>query len=408
MASLSERGARFADRSPLSEYMVVSRELADRRWGPDRTDGFIDMSTAENKLMWDLIGPQVGRAREVPPSAIGYGDTRGSAALRASVSEFASKHFLGRPIDAESVCTMAGAGSVLEAIFWALCDPGDGVLVATPGYAGFWMDLENRDEAVIVPVSTDPEKGFRITPEALDRAWESTERPIKALLLASPDNPTGRVFGAAELTAIIDWTRSRGIHLVSDEIYALSVYGDAEFVSVSDLTDLGDDVHIVWAISKDFAASGLRCGFLFSHNERLRSAVSGQAIWAAVSGRTQHLVAELLRDHEWLDRYLSEMPVRLAAAHDTLTAGLTGAGVPHVAGEAGFFLIADLRDFLASPTFEAERDLWRRMVDHGVNLTPGKAIRSPEPGLFRVCFTATPTESLPLAVDRIQRAIASA
>lgn len=407
MASLSERGSRFAARSPLSEYMVVSREHADRRWAPERPDGFIDMSTAENKLMWDMLGPQVGRARQVPPGAIGYGDTRGSAALRDAVAEFASSNFLGRPIDADSVCTMAGAGSVLEAIFWALCDPGDGVLVATPGYAGFWMDLENRDGAVIVPVSTDPDDGFRITPDALDRAWESTERPIRALLLASPDNPTGRVLGAAELSAIIDWTRSRSIHLVSDEIYALSVFGDAEFVSVSDLTDLGDDVHIVWAISKDFAASGLRCGFLFSHNDRLRSAVSGQAIWAMVSGRTQHLVAEMLWHREWIERYLHNMPLRLAAAHDTLAAGLADAGIPYVSGAAGFFLIADLRAVLAEPTFDAERDLWRRVVEHGVNLTPGKAIRSPEPGLFRVCFTATPTESLPIAVERIQRAITS-
>lgn len=406
MASLSERGTRFADRSPLSEYMVVSREQADRRWTPDRRDGFIDMSTAENKLVWDLLEPQIERARDVPPSFVGYGDTRGNPNLRRAVAEFASKHFLGRPIDADAVCTMAGAGSVLEAIFWALCDPGDGVLVATPGYAGFWMDLENRDEAIIVPVSTDPGGGFRITPAALDRAWESSERRIRALLLASPDNPTGRVLDAAELTAIIDWTRARGIHLVSDEIYAMSVFGKSEFVSVSDLTDLGDDVHIVWAISKDFAASGLRCGFLFSHNHGLRSAVSGQAIWAAVSGRTQHLVAEMLGDHDWVERYLHDMPLRLAAAHDALSAGLTGAGIPYVPGEAGFFLIADLRGFLHEPTFEAERTLWRKMVDHGVNLTPGKAIRSPDPGLFRVCFTATPTESLPTAVERIRAAVA--
>lgn len=406
MASLSERGGRLADRSPLSEYMIVSREHADRRWAPDRRDGFIDMSTAENKLMWDLLEPQIGRARDVPPSAVGYGDTRGNPDLRSAVAEFASKHFLGRPIDADSVCTLAGAGSVLEAVFWALCDPGDGVLVATPGYAGFWMDLEHRDEAVIVGVSTDPDDGFRITPDALDRAWESSERPIRALLLSSPDNPTGRVLDASELSRIIAWTRTRGIHLVSDEIYALSVFGGSDFVSVSHLTELGDDVHVVWAISKDFAASGLRCGFLFSHNERLRSAVSGQAIWAAVSGRTQHLVTEMLADHDWLDRYLHEMPARLATAHGTFTASLTEAGIPHVRSAAGFFLIADLRGFLSEPTFDAERMLWRRMVEHGVNLTPGKAIRSSEPGLFRVCFTATPTESLATAVQRIQTAIA--
>lgn len=364
------------------------------------------MSTAENKLMWDLLEPQMTRRRDVPPRAIGYDDIRGNPLFRASVADFASRTFLGFELDPDAICTMAGAGAILEGLFYALCEPGDGVLVATPGYAGFWMDLENRDGAVIVPVQTLPEQGFRITTDALDRAWASTDRPIRALLLSSPDNPTGRVLDKHELAEIIEWTRRRDIHLVSDEIYALSVHGDAPFVSVSHLTELSDDIHIVWAFSKDFAASGLRCGVLFSHNERLRKAVSGQAVWSAVSGRTQHLVAEMLSDRAWTDEYLVEMPRRLRRAHRVLTDALTDAEIAHVPGEAGFFLIADLREFLDDATFEGERALWRRMVDAGVNLTPGAAIRSPAPGLFRVCFTATPIDSLPLAVERMARATA--
>ncbi|MDX1447512.1 MAG: aminotransferase class I/II-fold pyridoxal phosphate-dependent enzyme [Acidimicrobiia bacterium] len=364
------------------------------------------MSTAENSLVWDLLGPEMSRARQVPAWTAGYGDVRGNPDLRAAVAEFASSTFLGRPVAADDVCTMAGAGAILEAVFWSLCDPGDGVLVATPGYAGFWMDLENRDEAVIVPVPTDPADGFRITTEALERAWNGAERPIKALLLCSPDNPTGRVLSENELRAVVEWPRNKRIHLVSDEIYALSVHGDATFVSVSGVADLEEDIHIIWAISKDLAANGLRCGFLFSHNERLKSAVSGQAIWAAVSGRTQHFVSELLADRGWTDKYLVEMPRRLAEAHHVLSSGFSDAGIRHFPAQAGFFLIADLRLHLDEPTFDSERDLWRRMVDQGVNLTPGKALRSPDPGLFRVCFSATPTESLPLAVDRIRTALA--
>lgn len=386
--------------------MVVSRDNAGRRWAPEMPDGFIDMSTAENKLMWDLLESQMSRRRRVPPHAVGYDDIHGNALFRAAVADFASERFLGRRLGPDTICTMAGAGSILEAVFYALCDPGDGVLVPTPGYAGFWMDLENRDEAVIVPVPTRAENDFEITVEALDSAWRSARRPIRALLLASPDNPTGRVLTAAELGRILAWARSHEIHVVSDEIYALSVHGDAEFVSVSHLTDLGDDVHIVWAISKDFAASGLRCGVLFTRNEALRRAVSGQAIWAAVSGRTQHLVAEMLADTEWTDMWIREMPRRLRHAHEVISGELDRVGIPHVRGMAGFFLIVDLRAHLAAPTFDAERDVWGRMVARGVNLTPGAAIRAPEPGLFRACFTATPTESLPQAVDRMAEALA--
>ncbi|HVR32548.1 MAG TPA: aminotransferase class I/II-fold pyridoxal phosphate-dependent enzyme, partial [Acidimicrobiia bacterium] len=304
-----------------------------------------------------------------------------------------------------SICTLAGAGAVLEALFYVLCDPGDGVLVATPGYPGFWMDLEHRDQAEIVRVPTRWEDGFRITRTALDAAYESASQRIRALLLASPDNPTGRVLEPSELAEIIGWCRERNLHLVSDEIYALSVHDGSAFTSVAALTGLGDDVHVIWAVSKDFAVSGLRCGVLITENERLGNAVTGQAIWSGVSGRTQHLVTELLADHDWTDRYLAEMPQRLRRAHDVVTTALERAGIAHKRGQAGFFLMIDLRAELAEPTFDAERQLWRRMVDNGVNLTPGAASRSSDPGLFRVCFAATPIESLPLGVERIARSL---
>ncbi|MEX1043870.1 MAG: aminotransferase class I/II-fold pyridoxal phosphate-dependent enzyme, partial [Acidimicrobiia bacterium] len=137
MASLSDRGAHLADHSPLSEYMVTSRDHIDRRWSPDRPDGFIDMSTAENKLVWDLLEPEISRARAVPASAVGYGDTSGRPDFRSAIARLAGRTFLGRTLDPDSISTLAGAGAVLEAVFYALCDPGDGVLVPTPGYAGF-------------------------------------------------------------------------------------------------------------------------------------------------------------------------------------------------------------------------------------------------------------------------------
>jgi aspartate/methionine/tyrosine aminotransferase len=328
--------------------MQVSREHAERRWAPDRVDGFVDMSTAENALVWDLLEPEISKARSVPASAARYGDIRGLAPFRAAIAALAGRTFVGRDVDPDSICAMAGAGAVLEAVFHALCDPGDGVLVATPGYPGFWMDLETRDEAVIVPVPTRWDDGFRITSEALDRAFDSSTRPIRALLLASPDNPTGRVLDRSELADLVAWCRSRGIHLVSDEVYALSVHDETPFTSVADVTELGDDIHIVWAISKDFAVSGFRCGVLITENERLQRAVSGQAIWSGVSGRTQHLFADLLGNQEWTDRYLTEMRRRLADAHDLATDALTARNIRHLPGQAGFFTMVDLSAHLGS------------------------------------------------------------
>lgn len=385
--------------------MQASRDHADRRWAADRPDGFVDLSTAENKLVWDLLEEPLSAARAVPSRAVGYDDVRGSARLREAVAEFGAGHFLGVRFRPDEICTLAGAGAVLEAVFYSLCDPGDGVLLATPGYPGFWMDLENRDEVAVVGVPTAWGDGFRIRRSALDAAFESADRPIRALLLASPANPTGQLLDAEELDDLVGWCRDRRIHLVVDEVYALSVFDGSPFTSITHVTDPQDDVHVVWALSKDFGVSGLRCGFLMTRNEQLGRSVSAQGVWSGVSGRTQHLWAELLSNDSWTERYLAAMPARLAAAHSAVTDALAGAGIRHMPGRAGFFVMVDLSTHLDEPTHRAEQRLWSRMVDRGVNLTPGEALRAPTPGWFRLCFAATPIESLALGVERIAAAV---
>lgn len=405
MPPLSRRGAQLADHSPFAEYMLVSREHLDRRWSLERPDGFVDLSVAENCLVWDLLREPLSAARQVPLPAARYGDSRGHPTFRHSVAALASRTFLGRSIDPNSIYTLAGAGAVLEALFYALCDPGDGVLVAAPGYPGFWMDLEQRDGVVIVPVETVWEDGFAISVGALDRAYETAARPIRALLVASPDNPTGRVLPAAEVGALVDWCRSRGIHVVFDELYALSVHDGSDFTSVASVRELGDDIHIVWALSKDFAVSGLRCGVLITESERVGKAVASQAIWSGVSGRTQHLFSELLADDQWVDGFLDEMPRRLSASHTATLEGLAQAGIGYFPGQAGFFLMADFRSFLTEHSFAGESALWRQIVDSGVNITPGSACRSATPGFARICFAAVPREALELGLSRIGTAL---
>ena len=174
---------------------------------------------------------------------------------------------------------------MLELLFYALCNPGDGVLIPTPSYAGFWSDLETRDELHIVTADCSSSDGFRLTPDILDRAIELAECPVTAMLFTNPDNPLGQVYPRDDVCAVVEWAERRQIHLVADEIYALSVFGDTAFPSVASLRDtLGDAVHLVWAFSKDFGASGLRCGVLVTENEQVMQAVGSLAYWAACSG----------------------------------------------------------------------------------------------------------------------------
>lgn len=399
---LSARAQALLQRSPLPGYLL--EHFARSAAGVDAAGrSYVPLCVAENRLVFDLLQPKLDAPRHVPARALAYDAMIGARRFREQLAAAMDRLFLGRRFAPEQLAVLAGAGSVLELLFYALADPGDGVLVPTPSYAGFWGDLETRDALTIVPVPTSVDDGFRLTAGRLDRAVAGAGRPVRALLFTTPNNPVGTVYTPAEIAEVLDWAEAAGVHVVLDEIYALSVHGARPFTSGARVVPrLGPTRHIVWAFSKDFAASGLRCGVLVSENEALLAAVDGLAYWAATSGDTQHLLGTLLDDEAWLATYVGENQARLAAAYRNVTAALAAADIPFVPAEAGFFCLVDLRRFLAAPTWAAEDALWRQMLARtNVNLTPGSACRAPEPGFFRLCFAAVPPELASEAVARI-------
>jgi aspartate/methionine/tyrosine aminotransferase len=399
---ISTRGARLITGGMppyVDEHKARSRAAAEQG-----TDRYIGLCIAENMQMWDLLGPRLtGAQPSMPSSVTGYDAMEGSEAFRRGIAHLVGRLVFHRTLDPSTVVTMAGAGSILEALFYALAGPGDGVLVPTPSYAGFWPDLEGRDGLTVVPVHTTPETDFRLTTDLLDRALASSPVPIRALLHTRPDNPLGRVASPAQVDEIAAWCARHGIHLVADEIYALSVFGDEPFTSIGAMRDeLGASIHWVWAFSKDFAISGLRCGVLISENAEVISAVRAQAPWGSVSTHTQALLGGMITDDAWVDHYVHEMRSRLGSIDRRVERALGVAGIPFFSSDAGFFVLVDLRRFLDAPTWEAEQRLWRRMLDEAnVNLTPGSACRVAEPGFFRLCFAPVPVEDSLEAIARL-------
>jgi aspartate/methionine/tyrosine aminotransferase len=406
--TLSRRGRRLVEHPPEAAYL---REHAARSATPyDRVacpDGYIPLCIAENALVADLLLPKMAASRDVPARVLGYDAMTGSLAFRQQLARFMGRTFLGREPRPEQIAALAGAGTVLEILFHALADPGDGVLVPTPSYAGFWPDLQVRDELVIVPVHCSSADSFRLTPERLDAALAGAGRPVRALLFTSPDNPMGRVYSAAEVAAVLRWGERAGVHVVVDEVYALSVFGERAFTSCTKVRPaLGDAVHVVWAFSKDFAASGLRCGVLVTENAAVMAAVEGLAYWACCSGDTQHLLGTLISDDAWVDAYVAGMRARLGDAYRRVAAALEEQGIPFLPSSAGFFLLCDLRRFLPEPTWDGECALWQRLLDEAnVNLTPGAACRVGEPGFMRLCFAGVPTDTAVHAVRALGRVL---
>jgi aspartate/methionine/tyrosine aminotransferase len=406
---LSGRAQDLLAGGSIPEYLQRHSECLSDPCDPvANPDGYIGLCEAENRLVAEMVADRLDRVPRVPATVLGYDTMTGSLRFREQLAGFMGRTFLGREFDPQQISVLAGAGSVLEILFYALGDPGDGVLVPTPSYAGFWMDLELRSGLTIVPVHRSSDDDFRLTPELLDRAVAGAGRPIKALLFTSPDNPLGTVASPEEIGQVLAWADDRDVHVVFDEIYALSVFGERAFTSCAELRpSLGDRIHIVWAFSKDFGASGLRCGVLVSENRAVNAAVDALAYWACCSGHTQYLLGEMISDETWVDSYIGSMRELLRGANARLEAALDAGGIRHLPAEAGVFVLLDLRSHLEVPTWEAEHALWLGILEQaGVSLTPGAACHVGEPGFFRLCYAGLPTETVEVGVRRIVRALA--
>lgn len=130
---------------PLPTY---SPQAQQRPWSPDDPEGNLILTVAENKLSSDLIHARLSEAPLPPPSALQYADMRGIPALRKAWAETLMSTFMkGHAIDPDHITCSAGAGAILDMLFFCVCSAGDGVLIPAPYYPAFDNDLQVRDRA---------------------------------------------------------------------------------------------------------------------------------------------------------------------------------------------------------------------------------------------------------------------
>eukprot|EP00667_Euglena_gracilis_P008892 EG_transcript_9019 len=402
---------------PALMYQLAMWKASQNMWSPTNPDGNICVTIAENCLTVDLVRERLSHPSPPTEAAVRYGNFRGTDRLRAAVAGLFARTFLaGRRLDPDCLTVQAGCGTILDQLFFVLCDAGDAVLIPAPYYPAFDNDLTVRGGVRPVPFSMVVGSGAAALRDSLDKGLAEANGRVRCLLLTNPHNPIGTVYEESDLMTILQWSWEKGLHVVSDEIYALSCFdadpqaGRPLFVSVLQVVATAGEVlaewaqlhvHQVWGTSKDFCASGLRIGSLYSENPGVSKALDNISYFGGVSGLIQLQVAEMLEDEEWVQAYVAENNRRLRAAYHGLTAALEQHGIPYVRGHAAMFCWINLSQYLEAPKFESERALWQRLLDAGVLLTPGEACHSPQPGYFRCCFAWVPAEALPVMVRRI-------
>ncbi|KAJ3596970.1 hypothetical protein NHX12_003370 [Muraenolepis orangiensis] len=393
---------------------------ADKHHQQHNPLGFINLGTSENKLCFDLLHNRLTQPDmlHVDPSLLQYPDWKGHSFLRKAVADFLSHYCSSkRPLDAQNVIVMNGCGSLFSSIAAVICDPEEAILIPTPFYGVITEDVCFYSGVKLFHVPLDCEasgngtRPFHLTVDKLEEGLEKAKQQgvtVRGVILVNPHNPLADIYTPQEMTGFLELAKRYELHAIVDEVYMLTIFHESvTFQSVLGMDSLPDPqrTHVLWGFSKDFAMAGIRVATLYTENVDLMEALGQLAYFHGVPGSTQHQMARLLRDREWISEvFLPENQRRLKASHSYVSAELGQLGVPYLHRPACFYLWADLRKYLGDASFSAELSLWRTFLRHKVVLSCGQAFFCSTPGWFRIVFTDQ-QHHLELGLKRVGEAL---
>jgi aspartate aminotransferase len=185
-----------------------------------------------------------------------YGPVAGLPALRQKLAA----EFQG--YNPENILVTNGAKQGLFEVFQAICDPGREVIIPSPCWVSFQQQVRLAGGS---PVMVDTIR-HQIDTEAMARAV--TDRTV-AILINSPNNPTGAVYAPSALEHVIGICRQNDLWLISDEAYAGFVYGDKPFARLFDFPEIRSQLIVVRSFSKTYGMTGFRIGYVAAPEEMI-------------------------------------------------------------------------------------------------------------------------------------------
>ena len=314
-----------------------------------------------------------------------YTPALGLPELRAAIAEHYQERF-GVHLEPRRVIVTPGASGALQLVMSVLIDPGEKVLLADPGYPcnRHFVELVN---GVPVAVPVGPESGFQLTAERTLAAWEDG---VRAVMVATPSNPTGTLLDHGQLADLYRAVSPRGARLIVDEIYQGLVYDIEPHTALS----LSDELFVINSFSKYFGMTGWRLGWIVAP-EAYVDAIDrlAQNIFLAAPTLSQHAALAAFQPETL--RILEQRRQAFKERRDFLLPALRGLGFEISATPQGaFYLYADCRRFADDSGDLAERLLGRA----GVAVTPGMDFGRNRPERYlRFAYTT--------AVDRLREGV---
>ncbi len=326
-----------------------------------------------------------------------YTPAGGIPELKEAIVEWHGREFGTRYEPGECIATVGGKHAIFNCLA-ALVSAGDEVILPVPYWVTFF-DVINYYGGTPVQVETREENAFSLTAE--DLAGAITDR-TKAVIVNSPNNPSGAVVKAPEFERIFELTSSRGIVLLSDECYSHFVYA-SDALSVAGMAGAKPSVAVAGSLSKTFAMTGWRLGYLLgpaalirnvnklqSHATSNPTSIVQKAAIAALTGSMDPVYA-------MLEKYRERRAYVIAALND-----IPGVQCPEP--EGAFYAYPNVSAYFGAGGIQSSMEFAKRLLsEKHVALVPGEAFGTADH--IRISYAASMSD-LREGIRRIRKFVA--
>ena len=354
-----------------------------------------DFNTPENIKEAGINAIKANKTRYTPASGI--------PELKAAVAEKFKKEN-GLEYKPSDIIISCGAKHSLYNIFMAILNPGDEVIIFSP----YWVSYEEQvkiADGIPVFVRLDEPRNFEIDFSLLEK---KITKKTKAMIVNSPSNPTGAVLSADSLKKLADIALKHKLLIVSDEIYEKLIYNGKKHISIASFSkEVKAQTIVVNGVSKTYAMTGWRIGYLASDNKEIVSAIDNLQSHSTSNPATMTQVAaiEALKTP---DSVVQAMAFEFDKRRQHIIKRLDGIpGLTYVEPEGAFYIFPNFSSFtgktIKGRKIKGSLDLAEMLLNEAkVAVVPGIAFGSDNH--FRLSY-ATSMANIDKGLDRIAEAL---
>ena len=383
----SQKAAQFTE----SVIREMTR-LSDEHGAVNLSQGFPDFAAPEavKTAARDAIAADINQ----------YAVTWGARPLREAVAREFTRRY-GVAVDPDTQVTVCcGSTEAMMSTMLATLDPGDEVVVFEPFYENYGPDAILS--GAVPRYVTLHEPDWTVDPDALAAAFNDRTR---AIIINTPNNPTGKVFTRAELTTIAELCRRWDVLAITDEIYEHIIYDGCQHVPVAAIDGMADRTVTLNSLSKTYSVTGWRVGWAIAPpglTGAIRKVHDFLTVGAAAPLQEAGAVAL-----SFPETYYAELAAGYQRRRDMLLALLEPRGFVCFTPRGAYYVMTDIGGFGFADDVEFSRYLVQEV---GVAVVPGSSFyHDPALGRTKVRFTfCKRDETLQEAGRRLQAVAARA